>query len=266
MDPRQWFRSLPLFHALPCIYCGGPSNTSDHTPPLCLLPRPYPSDTLAMTVPACDQCNVSFSADEKRAAAIICTVSFMSADRIAVAPGGWMYQHIKEDPTLEQFLDARLGNDGIFHPDELALQILGRVANKTAVGLLFHEFGRTVPLSQIRLLAIEHTHNIEPSTFVEINRYEGAEYAEVTPSGRQLERQVVALFGSSPPPHMPKWRPYVPEFFEYMFIRRSSGTLLTAMKLHEALTVLLECPWPSKAGPRRRVRRLRNKGLAKLHE
>jgi len=50
---------------------------------------------------------------------------------------------------------------------------------------------------------------------------------------------------------MPKWRIYVPDYFEYMFIRRSNNTLLTAMKLHNALTVIAECPWPNTAGPRR---------------
>jgi hypothetical protein len=206
---------------------------------------------------------VKFSADEKRAAAIICTVSFTLADQLAVAPGGWMYQDIQRDASLKRLLDERLGADGFFHLDELVLQIFRRVMTKTAAGLLFHEFGRTIPLNQIELLAIEHARNIEPSAFVEINRHEGLEYAEVTPSGRQLERQVVAMFGNGPPPHMPNWRIYVPEFFEYMFIRRSVGTLLTALKLHDALTVLLECPWPSKAGPRRGARPPRKAGSCK---
>ena len=243
-----------FFDSLACVYCGGPASTSDHTPPRCLLPRPFPSGVHAMTVPACARCNVEFSVDEKRAAAILCTVSFTSVDRLAVAPGGWMYREIQTDAALKGFIDARLGPDGMFRIDELAVQVLRRVTAKTVVGLLFYEFGRAIPLSDIQLLGIEHTHNIDPSAFVEINRHQGVEYAEVTASGRQLERQVVALFGSGPPPHMPDWKVYIPEFFEYMFIRRTVGTLLTALKLHDALTVLLECPWPSRAGLRRGAR------------
>lgn len=212
-----------------------------------------------MTVPACARCNVEFSADEKRAAAIICTVSFTSADRLAVASGGWIYQDIQTDAALKSFIDARLGRDGIFHVDELVTQILRRVMAKTAVGLLFYEFGRAIPLNEIQLVGIEHTRNIDPTAFVEINRHEGREFAEVTASGRQLERQVAALLGGGPPPHMPAWRVYIPEFFEYMFARRTVGTLLMAIKLHDALTVLLECPWPSKAGPRRGARPPRTK-------
>jgi hypothetical protein len=218
-----------------------------------------------MTVPACAQCNVEFSADEKRAAAVICTVSFTQADQLAIAPGGWMYQDIQRDASLKRLLDERLGPDGFFHLDELVLQIFRRVMTKTSAGLLFYEFGRAIPLNQIELRVIEHSHNIEPSAFVEINRHEGSEYAEVTPSGRQLERQVAALFGSGPPPHMPNWKIYIPEFFEYMFIRRTVGTLLIALKLHDALTVLLECPWPSKAGPRRGAHPPRKREAAKAN-
>lgn len=216
-----------------------------------------------MTVPACAQCNVEFSADEKRAAAVICTVSFTQADRAAVGPGGWMHRDIQRDASLKRLLYERLGPDGFFHMDEVVLQIFRRVMSKTASGLLFHEFGRTVPVNQIKLLGIDHARNIEPSAFVEINRHEGLEYAEVTPSGRELERQVVALFGAGPPPHMPNWKVYVPEFFEYMFIRRTVGTLLTALKLHDALTVVLECPWPSRAGPRRGGHPSRSRNAAK---
>jgi hypothetical protein len=216
-----------------------------------------------MTVPACAQCNVEFSVDEKRAAAIICTVSFTSSDRLAVAPGGWMYQDIQADAVLKGFIEAHLGRDGIFRVDESVVEILRRVMAKTAMGVLFYEFGRAIPLKEIQLVGIEHTHNVDPSAFVEINRHEGLEYAEVTASGRQLERQVVALFGEGPPPHMPDWKIYIPEFFEYMFVRRSVGTLLTALKLHDALTVLLECPWPSNAGPRRGARPPSKKRLAR---
>ena len=214
-----------------------------------------------MTVPACARCNVDFSLDEKRVAAVICTVSFTAADQLAVAPGGWMHQEIQADIALKSFIQTRLGQDGIFQVDQLVVEALRRVMAKTAVGLLFHEFGRAIPLNDIQLIGVEHARNIDPAAFVEINRHEGSEFAEVTPSGRQLERQVVALFGNGSPPHMPDWKAYIPGYFEYMFIRRTVGTLLTAFKIHDALTVLLESPWPSKAGPRRGARPPRKTGI-----
>lgn len=203
-----------------------------------------------MTVPACSRCNTAFSKDEMLMAAIVATVSFTQVDRIAVAPGGWIRAAMDRDPSLDRFISTRLGSDGMFRPDGSVRNVIRRIATKTAAGLLFHEFGRLVPLSSISLVAVEHARNVDPSALAELHRRDDALWAEVTPSARQLERQVLACFGQAPP-NMPQWRTYVPEFFEYMFIRRSNDMLLTALKLHDALTVLLECPWPSRAGPRR---------------
>jgi hypothetical protein len=101
------------------------------------------------------------------------------------------------------------------------------------------------------MLGIEHSKNLHPLAFAEQNRRDDSLWAEVTPSGRELERQVLAVFGHEPP-NMPDWKVYVPEFFEYLFVRRSNNKLLTVVKLHEALTVLMECPWPADAGPLRK--------------
>lgn len=253
VDPRKWFAVAPLSRSLACVYCGGPADTSDHTPPRCLLPKPLPEKVLAMTVPACSRCNSGFSHDEMRAAAIVSTVSFMEADRVAVAPAGWIAIAMQRDAALREFVHSRLATDGVFHPDRTVIEVLSRIMTKTTAGLLFYEFGRMVPLSDIRVLAIEHVKNVNPMALIESHRRCDNAWAEVTPSGRELERQVFAVFGNEPP-HITAWRKYVPEFFEYMFIRRSNNKLLTGIKLHETLTVLLECPWPSRAGPRRKGR------------
>jgi hypothetical protein len=160
---------------------------------------------------------------------------------------------MKRDIALRNFISARLGADGLFLPDSAVIDAISRVATKTVAGLLFYEFGRLLPLHDITLIALDHAQNVRPSALAESYRRADAAWAEVTPSGRELERQVIALCGDEPP-HMPKWRVYFPEFFEYMFLRRSNGMLLTAIQLHNALTVLLECPWPSQAGPSRKGR------------
>jgi hypothetical protein len=259
VDPRKWFPSLPLFGSPACVYCGGPADTSDHTPPQCLLGKPLPRNVQLMTVPACSQCNGGFSQDEMRTAAVVCAVSFTKADQVAVAPGGWVHSKMQRDSALRDFVRARLGADGVFRPDAPLVGIISRIMTKTAVGLLFHEFNLRVPLLDLSVISVEHARNVHPSTFAEIHRRDDPAWAEVTPSGRELERQAVALFGNEPPPHMPKWRIYVPEVFEYLFLHRSNGRLLTAMKLHDALIVLLDGPWPSGAGPRRKGRPPRGK-------
>ena len=46
-----------------CFYCGSLANTKDHVPSKNLLESPFPHNLL--TVPACSQCNNSFSFDEE---------------------------------------------------------------------------------------------------------------------------------------------------------------------------------------------------------
>lgn len=267
MDPRKWFPPLPLFNSLPCIYCGGPSDTSDHTPPQNLLPRPLPRDLQLMTVPACFRCNNNFSQDEMRVAAVLCTVSFTAADRAATSPGGWIHEALERDRALREFVNVRLDANGVFHPDAEVIQVFSRVMTKTAAGLLFYEFGRTIPVSEISFITVGHTKNIHPSALAESCRRDDGGWAEVTKSGRELERQAIAFSGDEPP-HMPDWRTYVPGYFEYLFLRRSSGTLLTAVKLHDALTVILDSPWPAAAGPRRggRPRRATNRPVTRTRK
>lgn len=46
-----------------CIYCGGPVETRDHVPSLCLLERPYPENL--PVVGSCMRCNQGFLKDEE---------------------------------------------------------------------------------------------------------------------------------------------------------------------------------------------------------
>lgn len=146
MDPRKWLPILPLYGAPACVYCGNPADTSDHTPPRCLLPAMLPDGLQVMSVPACSGCNSGFSEDEKRTAAVVSTVSFAASDRDAVAAGGSVCAALQRDAALRTFIHSRLGIGGIFHPDAEVIATISCVMRKTAVGLLFHEFGRVVPM------------------------------------------------------------------------------------------------------------------------
>jgi len=236
MDLRKWFQSLLQSGSFACVYCGNVADTFDHTPPRCLLPT-LPGDVQAMPVPACSACNTAFSLDEMRAAAVVCTVSFTHADRAAVAPGGWVHLALGRDSSLSDFVCTRLGADGVFRADTAVMEVISRIATKTAAGLLFYEYGRIVSLVDISIVEVEHCKNVHPPALAELHRRDDALWAAVTPSGRELERQVLDWDGQEPP-HMPKWRIYVPEFFEYMFLRRSNNMLLTAMKLKRQSTLI----------------------------
>lgn len=61
MDPRQLCIDERL--RLGCVYCGGEPDTRDHVPSKILLDEPFPASL--PVVPACRECNQSFSLDEE---------------------------------------------------------------------------------------------------------------------------------------------------------------------------------------------------------
>ncbi len=67
MDPGQLF-SDERFDGM-CVYCGAPDTTGDHVPSKVLLDEPYPNNL--PKVPACQECNNLFSADEPYLACLI---------------------------------------------------------------------------------------------------------------------------------------------------------------------------------------------------
>lgn len=52
-----------------CVYCGGPQETRDHVPSKVLLDEPYPENL--PVVPACTECNSSFSLHEEYVACLL---------------------------------------------------------------------------------------------------------------------------------------------------------------------------------------------------
>ena len=49
-----------------CVFCGGQATTSDHIPPRGIFPKPLPSNSNLITVPACQKCNQGSSQDDEQ--------------------------------------------------------------------------------------------------------------------------------------------------------------------------------------------------------
>ena len=67
MDQLRDFSDSRLMNG--CIYCGGMEETRDHVPSRVFLDKPYPTNL--PVVPACINCNNSFSSDEEYVACLI---------------------------------------------------------------------------------------------------------------------------------------------------------------------------------------------------
>ncbi len=95
-----------------CAFCGGKTGTRDHCPSKILLDQPYP-DNLPV-VPACVECNNSFSADEEYMACLMACVLSGSTD-----PDLIMRKRIARILRKKGSLRARIQNSIIKENNEI---------------------------------------------------------------------------------------------------------------------------------------------------
>jgi len=138
-----------------CIYCGDKASTKDHVPPKCFLDKPYPENL--RTVPACRNCNNSFSSDEEFAmylADYLSSIEHYNGEFTRQkAEATFNYNNKLEDRMLGSLKCDAEGNVffGLEH------ERLNRIIGKVALGLLFLEYGSPklitisnfIPVSQL---------------------------------------------------------------------------------------------------------------------
>jgi hypothetical protein len=78
---------------------------------------------------------------------------------------------MQRDESLRQFVSSRQGADGMFRLDQEVTSTIERIAKKTAFGLLFQEYGRLVPFSDLQVIAMQHANNVHPNALTEQHRY-----------------------------------------------------------------------------------------------
>lgn len=140
-----------------CVYCGGPNESREHVPSRVLLDEPFPENL--PVVPACRNCNQSFSRDELYLACLI-----ECARGGTVGPGRLgrpkVSRLLREHPNVCAKLAHECSKDLFgsvaFSPDWAAVQ---RVLTKLAQGHVLFEMNelvreaprevRSVPLFQL---------------------------------------------------------------------------------------------------------------------
>jgi hypothetical protein len=134
MDPRRLFSDERMRGV--CAHCGGRPTTRDHNPSLVLLDEPYPANL--RVVGACEECNNSFSADERYVACMVEVALRGSADPSAASRPN-VRRMLAEDPALARELAATRGPDQggpRWFPD---MDRVANVALKLARGHLDYE-------------------------------------------------------------------------------------------------------------------------------
>jgi len=124
-----------------CIYCNESANTKDHVPPRCFLDEPYPLNMT--TVPACSQCNESFSKDEQY-------IMYLSDYLFSIEYNDGDFSREKAELTFayndkleDRMIDSLkvVDNLGVYFNFEYERIIF--IIRKISVGLLFLVFGNT---------------------------------------------------------------------------------------------------------------------------
>ena len=141
-----------------CVYCGGPTETRDHVPSKVLLDEPYP-DNLPV-VPACAQCNSSFSLDEEYLACLNeCAVRGViggdSIERVKVM------RILAEKPALAKMLEeAKVVIDGqtLFRIESNRVRnvVLKLARGHAAFGLNTPQFGEPAYIAVEPLCSLSH--------------------------------------------------------------------------------------------------------------
>ena len=122
-----------------CVYCHGDCDTVDHIPSKVFLDKPYPDNLFV--VPACRDCNISFSKDEEYVAVFIEWLKSMQngTDEFGRSQ---IEKALNHSPKLEDRLFSSIVLDEndypLFQPEHERIK---NVIRKHAIGLMYYEMG-----------------------------------------------------------------------------------------------------------------------------
>lgn len=121
-----------------CLYCGGPTTTSEHIPPKAFLDEPYPANL--HTMKSCETCNNGYSVDEEYVSCLIdvaiCGSTVSSAQlRPKVVQTFERKPHLARQIESQRFLEK---NDVVWIPDHCRVS---RIIEKVARGHASYDLG-----------------------------------------------------------------------------------------------------------------------------
>lgn len=125
-----------------CVFCGAGTGTRDHCPSRVLLDEPYPENL--PVVPACADCNASFSADEEYLACLIACVLAGSTEPLKISRPK-IRRTLTESPALCTRLEQAMQQTPagvIFQPEA---ERVSNVIIKLAKGHALHELHEPCP-------------------------------------------------------------------------------------------------------------------------
>ena len=258
-----------------CAYCKGPHESSDHSPPKCLLIWPPAAQVKVLTIPSCLRCNQSTSRHENLVWIVLALVGRHPVLTEYRASGGKIDRAFAQDSTLRDDVEACKNSDGHFAFTGEVYTAFDRVLRKTAQGLYYGLYGRVPALDKFKLLSIEHTQYRNSDEVISRHRKTGY---------RDISDEPLPTLGSRGLPNVyvlqtvltnaatgaqytmnqnvildtrqdaVEWVEYQAGTLSFTFFQDEDRGAICVMNLWGTLISAVQTPWPSQRGSLRRGR------------
>lgn len=259
-----------------CAYCKGPNESSDHSPPKCLLMWPPPPGAKILTLPCCLRCNQSTSRYENIVWIILALVGRHPILAQYRAAGGKVDRALAQDSSLREAIDQCRNPQGNYQICGEVSTAFDRVLRKTAQGLFYGFYDRVPALKEFELLSLEHSEYQTPDAVVSRLRKQGLRDITDEPlppiNGRGLPNvYVVQTVVTSRETGRSRtltenafydtrqedveWTWYQQGTLQFTFFRGQDGNCICVMDLWSTLICAVKAPWPSQRGPLRKGRK-----------
>jgi hypothetical protein len=259
-----------------CVYCKGPHESSDHSPPKCLLMWPPSPGMKVLTLPSCSQCNQATSRYENLVWVVLALVGRHSVLADYCSPGGKVDRAFAQDPSLRVVVEGCKNLEGHFTFTGEIYTAFDRVLRKTAQGLYYGLYGRVPMLDKFKLLSIEHSDRRVPEDVI---------FGLRKPAFRDITYESLPTLNSRGLPNVyvvqavmtnlatgeshavsesvfhdmrqkeAEWTVYQAGTLRFTFFQDDSGDAICVMDLWGTLIAAVRAPWPSQRGVLRRGRK-----------
>lgn len=259
-----------------CAYCRGPHESSDHSPPKCLLIWPPNPGMNVLTVPSCLTCNQQSARSENLVWIVLALVGRHPILKEYCATGGKVDRALTRDPSLRKIIEGCKNSHGHYTFSGEVFAAFNRVLRKTAQGLYYGMYDRVPPLNKFELLSIEHSdyqtaqeviRRLRRSPFVDLTDQplpsltsRGLPNVYVVESvitnAATGETHTVSqnVFHDTRQKDI-EWIAYQQGTLHFAFFQDEAGDAICVMSLWGTLICAVRAPWPNQRGALRKGRK-----------
>lgn len=204
-----------------CLYCGHPGDTRDHVPPRALLIEPWPNNL--RTVPACADCNRSWSLDEEHLAIVLALIGHTPHLLSQVEEGGKFDRALTSSTRREDLILTSLSvsDDGRVQLEPNKARIT-RIIEKVVFGLHALRYGRGSDQSDFTCVL-------------------------VAGPGEDLSPCLTSALWLRPGIRRKRWTTVQPDVFSFLFAKSwlaRDPPLYCFVDLHGTMVAAVGCPSP----------------------